>query len=180
MKPFLLLTVSLGLVACDSDPQHRCGHGCEPKAQRLSCVNNLKQIGLGFRIWAGDHDDHYPFNLTTNAGGTLEHCAVDAEGFDRNAMFHFQVASNELSTPKILVCPDDKTRKPAVDFGLLTAANATYRLRSGTNISDANPKTILAVCPVEGNILYCDGTVSSKSGSQEIRADGRRPMQVSQ
>jgi hypothetical protein len=51
-----------------------------------------------------------------------------------------------------------------VDFGRLTAANVTYRLRSGTNIGDTHPREILAVCPVDGNTLYCDGTVLDKNG----------------
>ena len=29
---------------------------------------------------------------------------------------HFAAISNELSTPKVLVCPADPTRKPAADF----------------------------------------------------------------
>jgi prepilin-type N-terminal cleavage/methylation domain-containing protein len=36
------------------------------KAQRSSCINNLKQIGTGLRIWADDHDGKYPMacNIT--------------------------------------------------------------------------------------------------------------------
>lgn len=37
------------------------------KAQRINCVNNLKQIGLAFRIWSGDNDDKYPFDVSTNS-----------------------------------------------------------------------------------------------------------------
>ena len=30
------------------------------KAQRISCVNNLKEVSLAFRIWEGDNGDKYP------------------------------------------------------------------------------------------------------------------------
>ena len=58
--------------------------------KQLSCVNNLKQIGLAFRTWALDNDGQFPFNVSTNAGGTREFCAVGADGFDSNAVLHFQ------------------------------------------------------------------------------------------
>ena len=106
-----------------------------------------------------DNDDKFPFNVSTNAGGTLEFCAKGSDGFDRNAARHFQVMSNELGTPKILVCPQDKARKPSADFANFQAGNVTYQLRSGTNLSEATPREVLIMCPVDGNILYCDGTV---------------------
>lgn len=130
-----------------------------PRKQEITCVNNLKHIGLAFRQWALDNGDRFPFNVVTNEGGTLEWCALDREGFDTSAFRHFQVLSNELNTPFILICPKDKGRKPAKDFGSLLAGNVTYRVRSGTNVSDTHPKEILVVCPVDGNTLYCDGSV---------------------
>lgn len=30
------------------------------KAQRIRCTSYLKQIGLGFRLWAGDHTNLNP------------------------------------------------------------------------------------------------------------------------
>src|SRR5579862_9536190 len=39
------------------------------KAQRISCVNNLKQVGTAYRIWANDNGDKFPAAQTTNQGG---------------------------------------------------------------------------------------------------------------
>src|SRR5579883_528750 len=33
------------------------------EVHRLSCENNLRQIGLAFKVWALDHNDRYPFNV---------------------------------------------------------------------------------------------------------------------
>jgi hypothetical protein len=104
-----------------------------------------------------DHHDQFPFNVSTNEGGTREFCARDSDGFDRNAWRHFQVVSNELSSPAFLVCPRDREHKPARDFQSLGPENATYRLRTGTNLTEANTKDVLVVCPLDGIEVYCDG-----------------------
>src|SRR6476661_5082188 len=39
---------------------------------RISCVNNLRQVGLAFRIWANDHGDKFPWQVAAKDGGTLE------------------------------------------------------------------------------------------------------------
>ncbi len=131
------------------------------QVMEINCVNNLKQIGLAFKIWAGDHGDQFPFNVSTNAGGSLELCAPDKDGFDRNAFRYLKTMINdgELTVPLLLVCPQDHSKKPATSWNYLQATNITYRFRCGTNVTDGNPKTILAICPIDGNILYADGTV---------------------
>ena len=129
------------------------------RAQEINCVNNLKQVGLAFRLWAGDHEDRYPFNLRTNRGGTAELCFRDANGFERDATPHLRVMSEELYSPKILVCPADEGRRAAVDWRSLTATNISYLVRSGTNIDEIHPEEILAQCPVHKSVLKCDGSV---------------------
>jgi hypothetical protein len=59
--------------------------------------------------------------------------------------------------PLLLACPQDGSKRAASNWVNLGSENVTYRLRSGTNVSDTNPHEILAVCPIDGNILYCDG-----------------------
>jgi hypothetical protein len=70
---------------------------------RITCTNNLKQVGLGFRIWAAEHQDKIPTQISITNGGAMEAILTG------NVAAAFQVMSNELSTPKILFCPTDQT-----------------------------------------------------------------------
>lgn len=76
----------------------------------ICCNCNLKQIGLSFRVWEGDHDNKYPMQTSVTNGGTMEL----ANG--STAWINFAVISNELATPKVLICPADVTRFYATNF----------------------------------------------------------------
>jgi len=89
------------------------------KAVRINCENNLKQVGLAFRVWEGDNGDHYPMKGLTNELGVME--VPKATDVFR----YFQVMSNELSNPKVLICPTDK-RSEADSFTLLNNTNTSY------------------------------------------------------
>lgn len=91
-----------------------------PRSSRIGCANNLKQISLSFRLWGGDNADKFPTQVSTNFGGAMELLGS-------GSVFPiFAVMSNELGTPKIIVCPEDKQRKYAADFGKVTDANLSY------------------------------------------------------
>jgi prepilin-type processing-associated H-X9-DG protein len=107
------------------------------KAQIISCVNQLKQCGLAFKIWEGDNNDKMPMGVPEEKGGTLE-CINGAETYR-----HFQVMSNELSTPKILFCPADSERTPAMDFKHLSNRNVSYFVNLDA-VDDTNPQGFLA------------------------------------
>lgn len=134
------------------------------RAQAINCMNNMKQQGLALRIWAVDHDDVFPFNVPAAQGGTLEACERGPDGFDLNAFRHFQVLSNELVTPKILVCPADSQRTPATNFEELQPANVSYQIRTGTNISDTTPEEMILYCPMHGHEGMADGSVRKGAG----------------
>jgi len=129
------------------------------EAQIINSESNLKQIGIAFRLWEGDHNDRFPFNVSQAQGGTRELCEPDSNGFEKNPVPIFMVMSNELGTARILVCPNDKTKQAAADFSSLTANNISYQLRTGTNVNSDNPTEILAVDPINGIVLRCDGSV---------------------
>jgi len=80
------------------------------RSSKVGCSNNLKQVGLSFRLWANDNRDQFPMQVSTNAGGTLEFVETPF------AFRHLQALSNELSTPRVLQCPHDKRRGWATNF----------------------------------------------------------------
>jgi prepilin-type N-terminal cleavage/methylation domain-containing protein len=98
------------------------------KAQKISCTNNLKQVGLSTRIWEGDNNDRYPMAVGTASGGAsefLQHGNTAAvKGVNPGMVF--MVMSNELSTPKIVYCPSDSYHSGAAtnfNFGDVLGAN---------------------------------------------------------
>lgn len=72
------------------------------KAKDIACVNNLKQVSLGLRMWAADQGDKYPWNVDPAKGGSQ-----NAADWTDN----FRVCSNELRTTQILLCPTDIKNK---------------------------------------------------------------------
>ena len=85
------------------------------KAQKINCTNNLKQVGLAFRIWEGDNSDKYPMAVSAATGGANDFLAHSGSATAPSAPsgnvycpgMAFMVMSNELSTPKVLYCPSD-------------------------------------------------------------------------
>src|ERR1017187_3375460 len=70
-------------------------HYARPKAPRIECVNNLKQISLSFRLWEGDNGDKYPMSVSVTNGGTMELAA------GTNAWFSFLVMRSEEHTSEL-------------------------------------------------------------------------------
>jgi prepilin-type processing-associated H-X9-DG protein len=102
------------------------------------CLNNLKQIGVAFTEWSHDHESGFPWTVGERQGGTLEY-AGGSEVFR-----HFQTISNELGSPKILICPDD-SRSHAKNFSSLANANLSYFIGLDADApGPAKPASILS------------------------------------
>jgi prepilin-type processing-associated H-X9-DG protein len=118
------------------------------RAQRISCVNDLKQVGLAFRVWEGDNNDKYPMQVSITNGGTME--LVSSGG----VFPHFQVMSNEINDPRILFCPEEsnRTRTRADTFDLIPSLAGQVPFTGNSNVSyfvgvdaqDSIPQALLA------------------------------------
>ena len=120
------------------------------KAQRTTCLNNQKQIGLSFTLWAGDHNDKFPSTVDVAEGGSKARYAT---------WQHFITMTNELVTPKILNCPSDRAKQIASDFsssvtGLRTLKNAAISYVVGTGAVPERPAAHIAS---DRNLLGKDG-----------------------
>lgn len=117
------------------------------KAQQIACTNNQKQIGLAFRIFANDHGDSYPMGISTNQGGSSEYRTVQGRPAP-NLFWHFVVMSNELNTPKIVVCPSDAGRVSATNWFHIFAnngvGNQAVSYAVGYDAQDTYPMMILS------------------------------------
>lgn len=104
-------------------------------APRIQCVNNMKQVGLAMRVWSGDHNDKYPMAVSETNGGAMEFTTGP------NAWRIMQVMSNELATPKVLICPADD-RPYASNFDRLSNSNLSFFV--GIVADESNPAMILS------------------------------------
>lgn len=101
---------------------------------RIKCVNNLKQIGLAFRIYAGDNRDRYPINISTNDEPVVNEATP--------AYQYLQLVQNELGTPKILVCLSDTKRKAADNFTNFSNNNVSYFI--GLDANETLPQSLVS------------------------------------
>src|SRR5450755_4143691 len=74
------------------------------KAQRISCTNNLKQVGLSFRTFAIDNDGNMPMTLASAMGGNSDtdvgvRSVQATQVASRGVSKMFLTMSNELSPP---------------------------------------------------------------------------------
>ena len=124
------------------------------KAQQISCTNNLKQIGLSFRAWAGDNGDRVPQAVSTAVGGAMELTYSSVHSYLVGSTVTYStsdtgywclvVMSNELSNAKIVYCPADTMHNAPTNFAQVQVGNSTSYFVNGDVTSDGDPQMILS------------------------------------
>jgi prepilin-type N-terminal cleavage/methylation domain-containing protein len=113
------------------------------RVKRIDCESHLHQLGIAFQSFAHDHNDKFPMAVPMTEGGSQEFVrngyAVGGEFYF--SFRQFQVLSNELGAPGVLVCPTDP-RIRATDFGMLQNSNLSFFI--GVKAGYSKPDSILA------------------------------------
>jgi prepilin-type N-terminal cleavage/methylation domain-containing protein/prepilin-type processing-associated H-X9-DG protein len=135
------------------------------RAQRISCVNNLKQIGLGARGFAIDAGYYVQLTPETTLNTSGASALTPTTQGNNNCWSAFNTMGNDLGSPKLLLCPSDPVRsKPAIDFGSATNSfsyspntstgfgNNALSYFYGYNASEDSPSTLMA-----GDRNICNG-----------------------
>lgn len=171
------------------------------QAQRAACGNNLQEIGVGFHSFAHEHDSKFPMRVLPEDGGTMQTEATNDAAVElfAPAFGHLRALSNELVTPKVLICPVD-LRVAADNFSGLNndrvsyfvAVSAEYGRPAMILAGDRNLASIgtnAAGIPSlrwtdelhrrKGNILFADGHVERLNHPAfEVAAVGGTPQNV--
>ena len=138
------------------------------KAMQAACQSNLKQVGIAYRTWEGDYGDKYPQELIV-AGNTNFPLTSDPTGYVLNhplptniavgvslpygyAYQCYQVMSNELNNPKVVLCPSDERPTGSIPSDFINAPpinkaafnNATVSYFVGADADESRPRMLLS------------------------------------
>ena len=112
------------------------------KADRIKCSSNLKQVALAFKMYAGDYDQRLPWQSSPDQDPLPP----------KQTWQYFLTVSDELGSPKILLCPRDIVRlqNVATNFSADPAGLANLSKRDfslsyfvGATASSDQPNAIL-------------------------------------
>ena len=70
------------------------------QSKRVACLSNLRQVGLGFQLWAQEHEGKYPWMVGAAEGGS--------QSLPIEAFYQFLMIAREIDSPRILSCPGDR------------------------------------------------------------------------
>lgn len=136
------------------------------KAQRISCVNNLKQISLSFKMWASDNDGGLPWTVFRADGGTRLAPPNPPDSTYNATYYHYNMLSNYAGSPKIFKCPADAPKLIATNWPSFRDTHSSYMLcldvvdASSIKNPEQKPENILLM---DRNIQFNGAAVPTKA-----------------
>ena len=100
-------------------------------APKVVCISNMRHISLAGRMWASDHTNRLPSD--------------------------FLEFTNELVTPRVLHCPEDKEHAAVTTWAALKTAGSSYIFAPGPVDNDSTNQFIR--CLYHDHIGMADGRV---------------------
>ena len=114
--------------------------GAKSRAQRLQCMAQLKQLGLGFHLFAGDNDDKIPPAAYSTGAYQYQlawddylHRYIGGTGPESDLILGI---SDNTYVPKILKCPADQIQI-TINYALY-GQRRTYAMSFAGSVSAAN------------------------------------------
>jgi hypothetical protein len=84
--------------------------------------------------------------------------------------------TNELGSPKILVCPADANRKPSANWAEFTPQNVSYEMLS-PGCKETDPEVVYVRCPIHNSVSTVDGAVQYLgTARQVIDVEGKKKI----
>jgi len=113
------------------------------KAKFISCTNNLRQIGVGWRGFAADNRK-YPWEISSNLDssiGMMELSQLPSANNRANLVTIYGTIRDSLPSPNILTCPGDQQRTPATNWASASFGNFSYFI--GTSATELKPTILM-------------------------------------
>src|ERR1700683_1956573 len=66
------------------------------KAQRISCINNMKQVGIAYRIWSNDNGDRFHAHQTGELRGWNGLAAGTTAQASQYMYVNYAIMANEM------------------------------------------------------------------------------------
>lgn len=139
----------------------------QQRAQRLTCVNNLKIIGLAYRVFADSHGGLPPAQVATAQGGWQDLKAGNligpgiGDGAGSACFTNYEIMQNELGqSPRTVVCPADDRIANTNFYDTFGNTNCSYWV--GPGATSAYPQSLLG-----GDRNLGGGATATGNGTQD-------------